>query len=252
MTNPDPAPLPSPETMSEAYVRYVPDARALPAGEYKPCRADLRVAYANLQAGLAALAPCLPSLRARMPGENFGALETLPGYCLATIHAAALCDAIPDKQRARTEHLARARELREPLVTIAEGLGQLGLLPREQVAGIRAGHGYYDLGEDLLALVGLYRAHAAELEHKHPFSVAYLAESAQVGEWLTTHITPQGALPPEDVDRAARAADRDRLWELVKRGYEVLWQCAVAQWGTAAGEHVRELQSHAGHRPKAA
>lgn len=245
-----PPTAPTAEQLAEQYAKHVAEALALPDNDYPPCRVDLAVVLSQLQAGLAALEPHRGSVLARAPELREEDLRTLPGLCMAAMHAAALYDTGPNRLAERTTRLARARELREPMLLCCEALALLGLLSREEIAGIRAGTGAYDLGQDLLALVAQFRAHEAALAHKHPFSAAYLAEAEELGQWVVTHVTPAGALPPEDRSRRLRAAERDRLWFLVLQRFETLWRAAVVQWGTGAEEHVRPLQARTHHAPR--
>lgn len=233
--------------MSEYFVQYVPAARALPEGHYAPCNADLPVTLTNLQHAADTITPFLSALHAALPEQDLTVIPRLPALCMATMHAATLCDASTGKSTERHDKLARATQLRDPMLLIAEGLALMGLLDRDEIAVIRSRSGAYGRGQNLLELVGQFRTHATVLAGKHPFDAAWLTEAADVGTWIITHITPAGAVPPEDSTHALCVADRDRLWQLVKTGYETLWRAAVHQWGTAASEHVPALQTRVHH-----
>ena len=98
----------------------------------------------------------------------------------------------------------------------AEGLAMLGLVPEKTVQAIRAGSGAMDAARDGIALCALYRAHAAALAGKHPFTQQDFDELSELGERLTLTIVPEGSRP------AALRRNRQEAQDLSNRLYTLL------------------------------
>jgi outer membrane biosynthesis protein TonB len=213
-------PAPSPRgkagtlTSDQALARYTPLALQLAKKDVLVCRLDLALALHNLQLGVASIEPYAARLRKEVPGLPLAELLALPDLGLALIFANEQAE--PANQGQNRLDLARLRELREPMLHIAEGLAMLGLVPEKTVQAIRAGSGAMDAARDGIALCALYRAHAAALAGKHPFTQQDFDEISELGERLTRTIVPEGSQP------ATRRRNRQEAQDLSNRLYTLL------------------------------
>lgn len=201
-------------TSDQALARYTPLALQLAKKDVLVCRLDLALALHNLQQGVASIEPYAAQLRKEVPGLPLAELLALPDLGLALIFASEQAE--PANQAQNRLDLARLRELREPMLYIAEGLAMLGLVPEKTVQAIRAGSGAMDAARDGIALCALYRAHAAALAGKHPFTQQDFDELSELGERLTRTIVPEGSRP------AARRRNRQEAQDLSNRLYTLL------------------------------
>lgn len=216
----------------------------------KVCRADPPIVLENLKDGVNAILPHLPAIVAGMPLIALAPVLELPNLCRGLLFAAGRC--VPTATKGEiARKVRRARELRKPMLLIAEGLSLIELLPKARIARIRAGSGSYDTGRDLVDLVGLYREFAAALLGKQPFGEAFLAEAEGLGVWILANVKPGGAArkKPEIAD-AARL--RDQFWALVVARYSDLHAIAGVLFREAADSHVPPLQRRRDSGAKAA
>ena len=203
-------------TSDQALARYTPLALQLAKKDVLVCRLDLALALHNLQLGVASIEPYAARLRKEVSGLPVAELLALPDLGLALIFASEQVEQ-PSPQAQNRQDLARLRDLREPMLLIAEALALLGLLPEKKVHNIRIGSGAMDSARDGIALCQLYQAHAADLADKHPFTAAHFAELSELGERLTRTIIPKSA-------RAATKRERASTPDLCNRLYTLLWQ----------------------------
>jgi hypothetical protein len=101
------------------------------------------------------LVPLHPAL-AVLPGLDVGAVQAMPTYALAVLHAH---DLATEGGRAATQLtvlLEEATPLRELMLRSAELLALAGYVSAERVAAIRSGQGHADTAADLQALGRLY------------------------------------------------------------------------------------------------
>jgi hypothetical protein len=203
-------------TSDQALARYTPLALQLAKKDVLVCRLDLALALHNLQQGVASIEPYAARLRKEVSGLPVAELLALPDLGLALIFASEQVEQ-PSPQAQNRQDLARLRELREPMLVIAEALALLGLLPEKKVHDIRIGSGAMDSARDGIALCQLYQAHAAAIADKHPFTAAHFAELSELGERLTRTIIPKSA-------RAAAKRERSSTPDLCNRLYTLLWQ----------------------------
>lgn len=203
-------------TSDQALARYTPLALQLAKKDVLVCRLDLALALHNLQLGVASIEPYAARLRKEVSGLPVAELLALPDLGLALIFASEQVEQ-PSPQAQNRQDLARLRELREPMLLMAEALALLGLLPEKKVHDIRIGSGAMDSARDGIALCQLYQAHAADIADKHPFTAAHFAELSELGERLTRTIIPKSA-------RAAAKRERASTPDLCNRLYTLLWQ----------------------------
>lgn len=145
-----------------AYDHFLSDAKKLADGAVLPCRGDLPLALHNVQLGVEQVLPHSDRIKAELPALDLKALGSLPNLAAGLLYAADRV-AAPASNAEVSDKLSRLRTLREPMLLIAEGLAEHGLLPVERVRAIRAGKGAIDAARDGIALEALYREHAAAL-----------------------------------------------------------------------------------------
>ncbi|WP_437603668.1 hypothetical protein WMF28_18985 [Sorangium sp. So ce590] len=230
-------------TYHACYKRYAPLAEALPDGEIEVCRADVRIAFANVKRGVQAACADPARIRRALPELPLDDVLALPDLGRALIFAATRVTAKPASTGDIEAKLAIVIELREPMLTLAETLAKRALLPKDVVAEIRAGSGKYDLASDGMALAHLYAEHAGALRGKHPFTQEELDKLREASEWLLDTLTPDGARRPVARQRSEAEKMRDRLWTLLVRRYADLRKIAYYFHGEAFDEVTPKLQS---------
>ncbi|WP_437683242.1 hypothetical protein [Sorangium sp. So ce131] len=225
------------------YERFTPEALALPDREIEVCRADVRIAFANVKQGIEAVCSDPARVRKALPELPLDDVLALPDLGRALVYAATRVTARPASSREIDAKLKIVTELREPMLSLAETLARRGLLPRDVVAEIRAGSGKYDLASDGMALAHLYAEHAGALRGKHPFTEEEFAELQAASEWLLDNLTPDGARRPASKQRGDAEKMRDRLWTLMVRRHADLRKIGYYFRGDAFEDATPKLQS---------
>jgi len=241
----------TPQSSSELLEKYRAPAIKLKPADVLVCRADTRIAFANVKQGveslfgpegdpgrkerIAAVQEQLPKLNAKKTAKK------LPELARALMLAAQQV-APPVSTGEINEKLVIVGKHREPILTTAEVLAAKGLLPRDEVAKIRAGSGKYDIASDGVALSDLFAAHAAEVKGKHAFTDEDFTEMRDAAEWLLDRLTPTGA--KKAPSGKSDAADlRDRLWTLLVTGHSDLRVMGYVMFRDDFDVKVPKLQS---------
>ncbi|WP_437616656.1 hypothetical protein WMF20_22295 [Sorangium sp. So ce834] len=230
-------------TYHACYQRFAPLAADLPERDVEVCRADVRIAFANVKRGVQAACADLARIRRALPELPLDDVLALPDLGRALIFAATRITAKPASSREIDAKLKIVIELREPMLTLAETLAKRGLLPKDLVAEIRAGSGKYDLASDGMALAHLYAEHAGALRGKHPFTQEELDQLREASEWLLDTLTPEGARRPAAKQRGEAEKMRDRLWTLLVRRYADVRKIAYYFHGDAFEDVTPKLLS---------
>ncbi|MFT3773693.1 MAG: hypothetical protein QM820_50610 [Minicystis sp.] len=235
---------------TELLDRYRADAMKVKPVDVLVCRADPRVAFANVRLGVESVfgpadAPDreerVAAVQEQLPKLDAGKATKLPELARALMLAAQRV-VTPTSNHEIESKLAIVGRLRGPILKTAEVLAQKGLLPKEDVARIRAGSGKYDVASDGVALAGLFEAHAAQVKGKHAFTDEDFATMRAEGEWLLDHLTPAGARKAPRVK--SDAADlRDRLWTLLVAGHADLRVMGYVLFRDDFDRKVPKLQS---------
>ncbi|MGK3959257.1 hypothetical protein WMF38_40205 [Sorangium sp. So ce118] len=225
------------------YKRFAPEALALPDREVELCRADVRIAFANVKQGVDAACADPARVRKAMPELPLDEVLALPDLGRALVFASTRVTARPASSREIEAKLKIVAELREPMLSLAETLARRGLLPRDVVAEIRAGSGKYDMASDGMALAHLYEEHADALRGKHPFTREEFDLLREASEWLLDNLTPDGARRPATKQRGEAEAMRDRLWTLLVRRHAELRKIGYYFHGDAFEDVTPKLQS---------
>ncbi len=193
------------------YKRFAAEALALPDRDVELCRADVRIAFANVKQGVAAACADPARVRRAPPELPLDDVLALPDLGRALVFASTRVTARPASSREVEAKLKVVAELREPMLSLAETLARRGLLPRDVVAEVRAGSGKYDMASDGMALAHLlYDEHADALRGNTPHAEEFelLREAS---EWLLDNLTPDSARRPAAKQRGEAEAMRDRL-----------------------------------------
>jgi hypothetical protein len=245
------------KSSSELLEKYRAPAMKLKPDAVQVCRADTRIAFANVKQGveslfgpegardrearIAAVQEQLPKLNAKKAAKR---LDLARALMLAAQQVA-----LPVSTGEINENLAIVSKHRDPILTTAEVLAAKGILPREEVAKIRAGTGKYDIASDGIALADLFAAHADTVKGKHAFTDQDFAEMREAAEWLLDHLTPTGA--KKTPSAKSDAADlRDRLWTLLVAGHSDLRVMGYVMFRDDFDTKVPKLQSQTTTAPK--
>lgn len=224
---------------------FIAAARALEAEEIEHFGVDLHLALHNLRIGVGNVLAQRDRL-GRLPETNVEHLETLERLLLATIFAdTRIVKPVSPGEIARLLGICYA--LRELMLKVADGLADVGLMPRAEVDAIRAGTGKIDAARDLVRLAALFIKYAAAIRGKHPITAAQIREASEVGTQLVKVLKPGRARSKQE--KSNEATDRDRLWTLVLRRWDALWRAGAYLFGRAAVDgKVPSLQASRGGR----
>ena len=164
--------------------------------------------------------PLLPEL-AGLPDLDYHAVETMPSYALAVLHAHDLATEAPGPGTRLMELLAEATPLRELLLRGAELLALAGYVSGERVAAIRSGQGHADTADDLQALVRLYRETWGRVHDKVPVTKDMITRALTLSTELNLAL---GGRDLDDEDPLAERSDpahvRAQAFTLFVRAYD--------------------------------
>ncbi|WP_437900619.1 hypothetical protein [Sorangium sp. So ce124] len=150
-----------------------------------------------------------PAIAERLPQHDVALLDRLETYALAAwyAHLAWLSSGVAEN--ALKPLLAEAAPLRENLLSDAEALARRGLLDADTVAEIRAGQGYIDTANDLVALSALFTASWSEVTGKTAATEEEVRRAGEIGPQILAALGVRehgkGPGPTEAADRRARA-----------------------------------------------
>lgn len=228
-----------------AFLRYRDEARALPREDVIGFRGHASLAFHNVERGVKAVSERRETIE-ELPGVDVDRLIDLPNLAIAVVYAADLAAraASEVKPLEYPKLLSRAHSVRRLMLFAWEACAEAGIVSREDIVPIRAGHGPLDLAGDVVALAALFRKHGASLKNKTPVTSAHLEEANEVGTALQVFLKPKGT-PVVKEPRAVSELtdDRDRLWTLLVRGHGELQRVAGFLFGSNASIHVPALQS---------
>ena len=231
---------------------FLPLARALPAHEVHPMRADLVLALQNVQVGRRNVLAERKRLGA-LPETKVAELESIEALVQATIYADTQIPRVMPASELRKK-LGVLRSLRRLLLKTADGLAEAGLISKAEVDKIREGQGDIDAAKDCVTLAALFTRNAAKLRGKHAVAAAQIKQAGELGAELLKSIKP-ARTKREKAPVKVEAVDRDRLWTLVEKRHDALWRAGAYLFGRAAAdEKVPPLQASrsAGPREKKA
>lgn len=242
------APVPVPKVTAvgseAAYLRYLPHAEKLAAGEVLPYRLDPVLAYHNVQTGLAALGPYRDALKRALPLLDHTALFDLRELAQAVVFAATQ---IEGKTRSLGETrtlLTEASQLRALLLSTAEALALSGIFKAQAIDKIRAGSGPIDLARDCIELAALFGKSEEAMKAQKLVRSEQLQRASELGTLLVGRLKPGGARKKEaERSDAAQVTARDRLATLLWQRFRDLRKAAYYLWGDAFDTQVPALQT---------
>jgi len=241
---------PKSSSHSDLLEKFRPKALKIREEKVIPCRADVRLANANIKVGVESVfgPEGSPERRARVTilKESLPKLSTSKALDLSDLGRALMLAAskvAPASAGEIEAKLSVVRALREPMLKQAEILGERGLFPSELVAKIRSGTGKIDIAEDGVALYDLYTTHADKVKGQHPFTSEELQRLREAAEWLVDHLNPGGARPKATAKKSAAEDLRDRLWTMVYERHSDLRVMGYYLYRDELDRYVPKLQS---------
>lgn len=235
-------------SLAAGFARFLPLAQQLPAERVLPLRQDVNLIFANVQTGLTAVLPHQARLKTELPMLRVDQFSELAELADALMYAAAqaLVAATPMRRDQIDKLFVRLHVLREAMLTGAEMLALMDLLPKQRVEQIRSGRGAFDAAQDGVALADLYTEYAAVVANKHPFTSAHLGEIAELGHTLMRVVTPDGARGTPSAEQAAATQARDRLYTLLLERHTDLRRAGFYLFGEEVDEKVPALGARKG------
>jgi hypothetical protein len=155
------------KTAPAAFALVQAEIRSVPASAIVRTNLSMERAARRGLAVAERIRPLFPAL-AGLPDLDYHAVETMPSYALAVLHAHDLVTEGGGSDTPLVTLLQEAAPLREVMLRGAELLALAGYFPTERVAAIRSGQGYADTADDLQALGRLYGETWARVHDKVP------------------------------------------------------------------------------------
>jgi hypothetical protein len=242
------------QEMSVSYQAFVPEAKALPAEEIVPLKADPILAYNNVKKAAKGLFTEANLKKLSQKGvleERIKKMQQAPTIAQAVIYAYLEAERVALREPAETSaKITRASNLRKAHLLLAESLVLFGLLKESEVTQIAEGSGSgIDLANDCTMLSALFTRNADTLQKKLPTTPELLTEMSVLGSELLLVLRPKGASPERAVaTEALREAQdiRDRLWTLLDQVYDLMMSAGIELVGRRKVEQlVPPLQSRA-------
>ena len=231
--------------------RLLAEARALSKTDVKTFRIDPVIALQNVSDGVdALLAVGEARLSAELPLLDLDLLRSLVDVAIATSYAVRRVENFTTL--GSLPLLKEATVLRTKLLTVAEALAAVGLLPAAKVAKIRRGNGPIDRAGDCMELAALFKENAEALRGKSPVSAAEVKRAGEIGAELINVLKPKGS-PRDSKTKEQREAidDRNRLGTLLAQRYAVARRAGGWLFGDDLDDHLPPLGSvKRGRKPK--
>jgi hypothetical protein len=224
-----------------AFEKFIAIARSHSAPPDR-CRGDALLILANVRQGVASLRTREADIAAHLPLLDRAGLWSLPELALALGFAARSAELQSPEDSVLSALLARVYELRDLLLTNAEGLAKAGLFTSAEVEKIRAGKGRADAAQDCIALAALYRRHAAALRGKSPITAAQVGETAAAGTQAIKLLRPKSSRR-KSAGPSQASLDRDLLYTLLVDRYRAARRAGRYLWEDSADDHVPALLS---------
>lgn len=241
------------EAARKRFENFVRDLRSIEPRDIISCRSDVKLALHNVVRGVNAVLVHEAIIRNELPKIELAHFRSLIELSQAVEYATRQVDRhAPPKDLKQL--MARGRELRLILMSSAESLAAVGILPAHVVAKIRAGKGDIDAAGDCVELAALFAKNAAEVRGKTPVTAALVKEAAEVGSQLLTVLKPTRSKAPKELQEEVRTARdlRDRLWTLLVERHDRLRRVGAYLFGVNnLDRHVPSLQSGKRVTPKA-
>jgi hypothetical protein len=223
-----------------AYDAFLADAKAIEPGFVEECCADIPLAYQSVMRGVENVLGSGAVVVGRLPSVNVVELSLLPRLAQGLAFAALLVDR-EFEVTSFGKQFERAQELRRKLRKAADALAEARVLPDADVdeVWLRA---KYDVLEDCLSLVALFRRNEARIAGRSPVVASELLEAEQLVGQLRVMLGQQGVESEVGAPSLVKAVEiRDRFWTLLHQRHDVLWRCGAWLYGRAVDERVPPL-----------
>ena len=223
-----------------AYDTFLPDAKAIEPGFVEECCADVALTYQCAVRAVESVLGNGAAVVGRLPSVNVVELSMLPRLAQGLACAALQVDR-EFEVGSFGKQFERAQELRRKLRKAADALAEARLLPDADVDEVWL-RGKYDVLEDCLALVALFRRNEARIAGRSPVVTSDLVEAEQLVGTLRVMLGQQGVESEGVSPSLVKAVEiRDRFWTLLSQRYDVLWRCGAWLYGHAVEDRVPPL-----------
>ncbi|WP_437978567.1 hypothetical protein WMF11_19600 [Sorangium sp. So ce295] len=199
----------APPQAAAAFDKTLPEIEALSADRLIAINLDIPRIVSQVLGVLPGLLALRSAIAERLPTHEIASLDRLEAYALAAWYAHLAWLSSGGAENALKPLLAEAAPLRENLLSDAETLARRGLLDADTVAEIRAGQGYIDTANDLVALSALFTASWSEVTGKTAATEQEVRRAGEIGPQILAALGVRehgkGPGPTEAADRRARA-----------------------------------------------
>ncbi|WP_437909928.1 hypothetical protein WME95_19855 [Sorangium sp. So ce327] len=199
----------APPQAAAAFDETLPEIEALSADRLIAINLDIPRVVSQVLGVLPGLLALRSAIAERLPTHELASLDRLETYALAAWYAHLAWLSSGGAENALKPLLAEAAPLRENLLSDAEALARRGLLDADTVAEIRAGQGYIDTANDLVALSALFAASWSEVIGKTAATEEEVKRAGEIGPQILAALGVRehgkGPGPTEAADRRARA-----------------------------------------------
>ncbi|WP_437516454.1 hypothetical protein [Sorangium sp. So ce1099] len=227
----------APPQAAAAFDKALAEIEALSPDRLIPVNLDVPRVVSQVLGVSPGLLGLRPAIAEHLPTFEIALLDRLETYALAAWYAHLLSLSSGDVESALKPLLAEAAPLRENLLGDAEALARRGLLDAEAVADIRAGQGYIDTANDLVALSALFSASWSEIAGKTAATEEEVKRAGEVGPQLLAALGVRehgkGPGPTEAADKRARA------FALLVRAYDQIRRAvAYLRWDEGDADEI--------------
>jgi hypothetical protein len=207
-----------------AFEELAPELAALPAETLIKVNLYVPKVVGTVMAKLRSIRTLRPKIEEHLPKFNLARFDRLESIVLALFyaHGAHLVASRPTPPLPALT--ARGTKLRRILLADASTQAERGLFSEEVLADIRKGTGYQDLGEDLIALVSLYRSRWADVKPTSGVSLAELDEAEALAAPLLVAAEEREMIPE---NRAKAIEQRRRAFTLLIEAYDDVRRAAL-------------------------
>lgn len=201
----------------EAYEALAQEIAAVPAEQVLPAHLDIPTVVGTLLAKLPAIRALRPEIVSELPSFDLAQFDRLENLVLALDHAHGAYLVATQPPLSLEQLGAEGAKLRKVFLGDAMAQEGRGVFGEKRVPQLGLGSGPRDLGDDLLALVNLYRNHWRRLEGRTGISIAELEHAEILAEQLVS------AADTGDAARKTRedaVEQRERVFALLLRAYD--------------------------------
>ncbi|WP_437538186.1 hypothetical protein WME79_19780 [Sorangium sp. So ce726] len=199
----------APPQAAAAFDKTLSEIEALSTDRLIAINLDIPRVVSQVLGVLPGILALRPAIAGHLPQHDVALLDRLETYALAAWYAHLAWLSSGGAENSLKPLLAEAAPLRENLLSDAEALVRRGLLDADTVAEIRAGQGYIDTANDLVALSALFTASWSEVTGKTAATEEEVRRAGEIGPQILAALGVRehgkGPGPTEAADRRARA-----------------------------------------------